>query len=138
MKQLKRKRGRPKKAPQSLAQLKEEARERIRQSAERRAAEEASALPPPPLPEDVIEEASAVTRKHKYTSEQMNELKEKLDFVYQKYIEEQLEQEAEMNRKLNKRLRNEALNSSSNGSSVKMMSPEEWFANHGLRSDGTN
>ena len=104
MKQLKRKRGRTKKAPQSPAQLKEEARERIRQSAVRRAAEEAYELPLPPKPEEVIEEASAVTRKHRYTKEEMTELKQKLDFIYTRYIEEQQAEEAETNRELNEKL----------------------------------
>lgn len=137
MKQLKRKRGRPKKAPQSPAQLKEEARERIRQSAVRRAAEEAYELPLPPQPEEVIEEASAVTRKHRYTKEEMTELKQKLDFICKRYIEEQQAEEAETNRELNGKLREIALSSPKSKSDTKLMTESEWHLAHGLREDGT-
>ena len=136
MKQLKRKRGRPKKAPQSPAQLKEEARERIRQSAVRRAAGEASEPPLPPQPEEVIEEASAVTRKHRYTKEEMTELKQKLDFIYKRYIEEQQEEEEETNRELNEKLREIALSSPKPKSDTKLMTESEWHLAHGLREDG--
>ena len=136
-KNKKRGRGRPKLEPKSGPELRAQALENLRIASERRASEEQQLLPPPPDPGEVIDEASAVTRKHKYTIEEMNELREKLDFVYQKYIEEKWEQEAEMNKEINERLRNEALNIRSDGSPVKMMSPEDWFSCHGLRSDGT-
>ena len=133
MKETKQGRGRPKLKPKSPQQLKEEARAGIKRSLERRAAE----LPLPPQPAEVIEEASAVTRKHRYTKEEMAELKEKLDFIYKKYLEEQWEEEAENNRELNKKLHELALSNPEPTVNKKLMTEAEWNKAHGLREDGS-
>ena len=132
-KKVKQKRGRPRLQPKTPQQLKEEARAGIQRSMERRAAE----LPLPPQPADVIEEVSAVTRKHRYTKEEMAELKEKLDFIYKKYLEEQWEEEAENNRELNKKLHELALSNPEPTSDVKLMTEADWNKAHGLREDGS-
>ena len=132
-KKVKRSRGRPRLQPKSPQQLKEEARAGIQRSIERRAAE----LPLPPQPAEVIEEASAVTRKHRYTKKEMTELKQKLDFIYKKYLEEQWEEEEKNNRELHKKLHELALSSPQTNSDVKLMTEADWNKAHGLREDGS-
>ena len=125
--------GRPKLQPKSPQQLQEEARSGIQRSMERRAAE----LPLPPQPAEVIEEVSAVTRKQRFSKEEMAELKQKLDFIYNKYLEEQWALEAENNRELNEKLRGIALSSPELTGSTGMMTEAEWHKAHGLREDGS-
>ena len=132
-KKVKRGRGRPKLQPKSPQQLQEEARAGIQRSMERRATE----LPLPPQPAEVIEEATAVTRKHRYTKEEMAELKQKLDFIYNKYLQEQWELEAENNRELNQKLHEIALSNPKPTINTEMMTEAEWHKAHGLREDGS-
>ena len=135
--QKKRGRGRPRLVPVSGEQLRQKAQENLRKAEERRALQEQSLLPPSPDTAEVIEEASAVTRKHRYTKEEMQELRDKLDYIYQKYLQEQWEEEAQKNKELNKRLHQEALSTKAKPSNVKLMSETEWNTSHGLKPDGT-
>ena len=134
MKQKRRGRGRPKKGLIDLAAARSVVAETLRKRQAERDAESALALP---TAADVIEEASLVTRKHRYTKEEMEDLRMKLDYVYQKYLEETWEAEAEANRELNQKLYEKALNSPPSPAQKKLMTEEEWHLAHGLRADGS-
>jgi len=134
MKQKKRGRGRPKKGPIDLAAARAVVAQTLRKRQAERDAEAALALP---TAAEVIEEASLVTRKHRYTKEEMEDLRKKLDYVYQKYVEESWEAEAKANRELNKRLHEVALKNPRPVSTAKLMTQEEWNFAHGLRADGS-
>ena len=134
MKQKKRGRGRPKKGPIDLAAARSVVAETLRK---RQAERDAEAALPLPKAAEVIEEASLVTRKHRYTKEEMEDLRMKLDYVYNKYIQETWEAEAEANRELNQKLYEKALNSPPPPAQKKLMTEEEWHLAHGLRADGS-
>jgi len=127
--------GRPKSTPVSGNELRRKALAGIEAMAKKRA-QEAEVIIPEPDIDEVIERASAVTRKHKYTKEEMEDLREKLDFIYQKYLEEQWQAEADNDRELNKKLHEISLQ----GEAVpayQPMSEEDWNINHGFRADGS-
>lgn len=134
MKQKKRGRGRPKKGPIDLAAARAVVAQTLRKRQAERDSEAALALP---TAAEVIEEARLVTRKHKYTKEEMEDLRMKLDYIYQKYLEETWEAEAEANSELHKRLHEAALKNPRPVSTAKLMTQEEWNLAHGLRADGT-
>jgi len=85
----KRKVGRPRRQPKSGEQLRKEACAGLKASAERRRAQVRTEILMLPSIEEVAEEVSAITLKHKYTKEEMLELREKVSVLYQDYLNKQ-------------------------------------------------
>lgn len=121
--------GRPRKQPQSAEELRAKARQNIRRTAERQLNREGIHIP------ELVEEVESITGKHKFTREEMDELRRKVDLIYKEFIAEQWESEAKYNEPYIEAMRAAALQK---GEAVEgMMSPAEWYEAHGLRHDGT-
>lgn len=136
-KERKRKAGRPRRQPKSGEQLREEARARLQAAAARRKAEEPTEIQAMPSIEEVAEEVSAITLKHKYTKEEMVELREKVSLLYQDYLDRQAADEWEANKQANEKAREAAIENSIKSGATNCMTEEEWNAAHGLRFDGS-
>ena len=121
--------GRPKLEPMSGPELREKARAGIRRTTERQLKRNEIDVP------TFVEEVEAVTGKHKFTRAEMDELRRKVDMIYNEYVLEKWESEAEANEPYIDPLRAAVIDS---GKSLDgMMSREEWNLAHGLRADGS-
>lgn len=128
-KKIKRWPGRPKRQPLSGEELRLKALAGIKQTAERQLDREDI---------DVIalvEEVESITGKHKFTREHMDELRRKVDLLYNEYVVEKWEAEAKAFEAYVDPLRAITLDS---GKPLEgLMSREEWNLAHGLRADGS-
>ena len=86
-KEIKRRRGRPKLQPLSAEELRMQALAGIKQSADLRLKRGEIDVP------TFVEEIEAVTGKHKFTRKEMDEMREKVDLIYNEYIKEEWEEE---------------------------------------------
>ena len=83
----------------------------------------------------LVEEVESITGKHKFTREQMDELRRKVDLLYNEYVTEKWEEEAKAFEAYVDPLRAVTLDS---GKPLEgMMTKEEWNLAHGLRADGS-
>ena len=121
--------GRPLKQPESAHELQAKARQGIRKTAERQLNREGIHIP------ELVEEVESITGKHKFTREEMDELRRKVDLIYTEFINEQWEAEAKSNEPYIEAMRAAALQK---GEAVEgMMTPAQWHEAHGRRYDGT-
>ena len=82
-----------------------------------------------------VEEIEGVTGKHKFTREEMDELRRKVDLIYTEYVNESWEAEAEYNAPYVDAMRAAAIQKAEPAAG--MMTEEEWNLAHGLRADGS-
>ena len=126
--------GRPKRQPESGQSLRAKAAAAVENSQARRFAENA---PVPVLIEDVVEEVCAITTKHRYTSDEIKELRAKVELLYQEHLTRQATDNYEANKEQHEEARLAAIEEGFKKNSIDCMSPEEWNIAHGLRFDGT-
>ena len=128
-KEIKRGRGRPKLQPVSAEELRMQALAGIKQTADLRLKRGEIDVP------TFVEEVEAVTGKHKFTRKEMDEMREKVDLIYNEYINQQWEEEEQYRAPFIDTLRAAAIESGVPATG--MMNREEWYLAHGLRKDGT-
>ena len=128
-KEIKRGRGRPKLQPVSAEELRMQALAGIKQTADLRLKRGEIDVP------TFVEEIEAVTGKHKFTRKEMDEMREKVDLIYNEYINQQWEEEEQYRAPFIDTLRAAAIESGVTATG--MMNREEWYLAHGLRKDGT-
>ena len=113
----------------SAEELRAKARQNIRKTAERQLNRQDIHIP------ELVEEVESITGKHKFTREEMDELRRKVELIYTEFVNEQWEAEAQYNEPYIDAMRAAAIQK---GEPVKgMMTPDEWYEAHGLRHDGT-
>ena len=120
--------GRPRKLPKTGAELREEAQANVRAAAERRLGIHDIDV------DEFVHSVSDITGKHKFTREEMDEIRERLDLLYQKFVTDKQEAEADANAPFINAARKAAVLKDL-GSTTKQMSKEEWAKEHGLRSN---
>ena len=120
--------GRPKKLPKSGDELRTEAQAQVRAAAERRLGIHDIDV------DEFVHATSAITGKHKFTRQEMDEIRERLDLLYQKFVTDKQEAEAEANAPFIDAARKAAVLKDV-GTTSKQMSKEEWAKEHGLRSN---
>ena len=123
------KRGRPKAQPQSPYQLKQLALEGMKRTQERQLGRAEMDIT------EVCEEVDALTLKHKYTREEMDLLRRKVDLLYHEYVIDQWQEDKEQMSPYATALFALAIENSPE-TSTKSMSEAEWNQMHGLRKDG--
>ena len=128
-KEIKRGRGRPKLQPVSAEELRMQALAGIKQTADLHLKRGEIDVP------TFVEEIEAVTGKHKFTRKEMDEMREKVDLIYNEYINQQWEEEEQYRTPFIDTLRAAAIESGVPATG--MMNREEWYLAHGLRKDGT-
>ena len=128
-KQIKRGRGRPKLQPVSAEELRMKALAGIKQTADIRLKRGEIDIP------TFVEEIDSVTGKHKFTRKEMDEMREKVDLIYNEYIKQKWEEEEQYRAPFIDTLRAAAIESGVPATG--MMTKEEWYLAHGLRKDGT-
>ena len=111
-------------------ELRAQARENIKASTERRLGISNTDV------EEFADTVSNITGKHKFTREEMDEIREKVDFFYEQYLVEKHEAEAEFNEPYVHAARIAAVDVGTKPTD-KMMTPEAWFKEHDLRPDGS-
>ena len=129
IKEIKRGRGRPKLQPVSAEELRMQALAGIKQTADLRLKRGEIDVP------TFVEEVEAVTGKHKFTLKEMDEMREKVDLIYNEYIKQKWEEEEQYRAPFIDTLRAAAIESGVPATG--MMNREEWYLAHGLRKDGT-
>lgn len=129
VKETKRGRGRPKNQPKSAADLRTAALTKIRESKKRRLGLTDEVL------EETVEQVQQLNGKFKFTKQEMDDLRNRVEFFYQDYLNNKANDEAEANKLVNERLRKEAL--ANPQPSPKQMTEAEWNQAHGLRADGS-
>lgn len=121
--------GRPKRKPQSPYELQQQARESMRRTQERQLGRDAIDIT------EVCEQVDDITLKHKYTREEMDSLRRKVDLLYHEFVLDRwLEDEQQMSPHVDA-LFALALENQTR-ISTKQMSEAEWNQMHGLRKDG--
>ena len=128
-KEIKRGRGRPKLQPVSAEELRMQALAGIKQTADLRLKRGEIDVP------TFVEEIEAVTGKHKFTRKEMDEMREKVDLIYNEYIKEEWEEEEQYRAPFIDTLRAAAIEGGI--ASTGMMNREEWYLAHGVRKEGT-
>ena len=113
----------------TVEELRRKAREGMRRTAEHQLGRKDIDIPA------FVEEVESITGKHKFTREEMDELRRKVDLLYNEYVTEQWEEEAVTNAPYIETMRAAALER--NEAAEGMMSREEWNLAHGLRADGS-
>ena len=126
--------GRPKRRPESGQSLRAKAAAAVESSQARRNTEDA---PAPVLIEDVVEEVCAITTKHRYTADEIKELRAKVEMLYQEHLTRQATEKYEANKEQREEERLAAIEKGFKKNSTDCMSPEEWNLLHGKRFDGT-
>ena len=121
--------GRPKRKPQSPAELRQQARESMRRTQERQLGRDAMDIT------EVCEQVDDITLKHKYTKEEMDSLRRKVDLLYHEFVLDRWQEEEEQMSPHVDALCALAIENQTDTSS-KQMSEEEWNRMHGLRKNG--
>ena len=121
--------GRPKRKPQSPVALRQQARESMRCTQERQLGRAEMDIA------EVCEEVDAITLKHKYTKEEMDSLRRKVDLLYHEYVIDQWQEDEEQMSPYAEALFALAIENSPE-TSTKPMSEAEWNEMHGLRKNG--
>lgn len=112
-------------------ELRAQARERIRECAERRHGIASLDV------DEFCDGVMKLTGKHKFTRQEMDELRTRVDLLYNKYVIEKWEDEAELNKEVNTKLHEAMLEAEASDAPVKMMTEAEWHLAHGRRFDGS-
>ena len=120
--------GRPKKLPKSGDELRAQAQANVRAAAERRLGIHDIDV------DEFVHSISDITGKHKFTREEMDKIRERLDLLYQKFVTDKQEAEAEANAPFINAARKAAALKDV-GTITKQMSKEDWTKEHGLRSN---
>ena len=123
------KRGRPKTKPKSAEELRAKAQQKIHECAMHRKGLDTADVG------EFIAKTGKITGKHKFTKEEMDDIRTKLDLLYREYVVEQQDKEAEKDAPYVETLRAEALKGNSKPSPG-FMTPEKWAEEHGIRVDG--
>ena len=121
--------GRPKTQPKSPAELRQLARESMRRTQERQLGRAEMDIA------EVCEEVDAITLKHKYTREEMDTLRRKVDLLYHEFVLDQWQEEDQQMSPYAEALFALAIEKQTE-TSTKPMSEAEWNEMHGLRKDG--
>lgn len=121
--------GRPKRKPQSPAELRQQARESMRRTQERQLGRDAMDIT------EVCEQVDDITLKHKYTKEEMDSLRRKVDLLYHEFVLDKWQEEEQQMSPYAEALFALAIENQTDTSS-KQMSEEEWNRMHGLRKNG--
>lgn len=121
--------GRPKRKPQLPAELQQQARQSMRRTQERQLGRAGMDIA------EVCEEVDAITLKHKYTREEMDTLRRKVDLLYHEFVLDQWQEEDQQMSPYTQALFALAVDNPTE-TSTKPMSEAEWNRMHGLRKDG--
>ena len=120
---------RPRRQPKSPHELKQQARENIRRTQERQLSREVMDVG------EICEKVDEITLKHKYTKEEMDLLRRKVDLLYHEYVLDQWQEDEEHMSPYAEALFALALEDETK-TPCKQMSETEWNQMHGLRKDG--
>ena len=121
--------GRPRRKPQSPYELQQQARESMRRTQERQLGRDAIDIT------EVCEEVDGITLKHKYTREEMDSLRRKVDLLYHEFVLDRWQEDEQQMLPHVDALFALALEHQTK-THTKPMSEEEWNQMHGLRKDG--
>ena len=121
--------GRPRRQPKSAHELQQQARENIRRTQERQLGREVMDVG------EICEKVDEITLKHKYTKEEMDLLRRKVDLLYHEYVLDQWQEDEEQMSPYAEALFALAIENQTETSS-KQMSEVEWNQMHGLRKNG--
>ena len=121
--------GRPKRKPQSPYELQQQARESMRRTQERQLGRDVMDIT------EVCEQVDDITLKHKYTREEMDSLRRKVDLLYHEFVLDRWQEEEEQMSPHVDALCALAIEHPTN-TSTQAMTMEEWNEMHGLRKNG--
>lgn len=121
--------GRPKTQPKSPAELRQQARESMRRTQERQLGRDTMNIT------EVCEQVDSITLKHKYTREEMDTLRRKVDLLYHEFVLDKWQEDEEQMSPYAEALFALALENES-AASTKQMSEAQWNQMHGLRKNG--
>ena len=121
--------GRPRRQPKSAHELQQQARENIRRTQERQLGREVMDVG------EICEKVDEITLKHKYTKEEMDLLRRKVDLLYHEYVLDRWQNEEQQMSRYAESLFALALEDE-NKTPCKQMSEADWSRMHGLRKDG--
>ena len=120
---------RPRRQPKSAHELQQQARENIRRTQERQLSREVMDVG------EICEKVDEITLKHKYTKEEMDLLRRKVDLLYHEYVLDRWQDEEQQMSPYAEALFALALEDETK-TPCKQMSETEWNQMHGLRKDG--
>ncbi|NCG15365.1 MAG: hypothetical protein GWP23_00070 [Synechococcales cyanobacterium H12SWP_bin.12] len=121
--------GRPRRQPKSAHELQQQARENIRRTQERQLGREVMDVG------EICEKVDEITLKHKYTKEEMDLLRRKVDLRYHEYVLDRWQDEEQQMSRYAESLFALALEDETK-TPCKQMSEADWNRMHGLRKDG--
>ena len=121
--------GRPRRQPKSAHELQQQARENIRRTQERQLGREVMDV------KEICEKVDEITLKHKYTKEEMDLLRRKVDLLYHEFVLDKWQEDEKHMSPYAEALFALAIENQTETPS-KQMSEEEWNRMHGLRKDG--
>ena len=121
--------GRPKRKPLSPYELQQQARESMRRTQERQLGRDAMDIT------EVCEQVDDITLKHKYTREEMDSLRRKVDLLYHEFVLDRWQEEAEQMSPHVDALCALAIENPTN-TSTQAITMEEWNEMHGIRKNG--
>ena len=121
--------GRPRRQPKSAYELQQQARENIRRTQERQLGREVMDV------KEICEKVDEITLKHKYTKEEMDLLRRKVDLLYHEFVLDKWQEDEKHMSPYAEALFALAIENQTETPS-KQMSEEEWNRMHGLRKDG--
>ena len=121
--------GRPPRKPQSPHELQQQARESMRRTQERQLGREEMDIA------EVCEQVDGITLKHKYTREEMDSLRRKVDLLYHEFVLDKWQDDEEQMSPYAEALFALAIENQTETSS-KQMNEAEGNEMHGLRKDG--
>ena len=121
--------GRPKRKPQSPQELQRQAHESMRRTQERQLGRESMDIV------EVCQQVDGITLKNKYTREEMDSLRRKVDLLYHEFVLDKWQDDEEQSSPYVEALFALAIENQTETSS-KQMSEAEWNQMHGLRKNG--
>ena len=121
--------GRPRTQPKTPAELRQQARESMRRTQERQLDRAEIDIT------QVCEQVDAITLKHKYTKEEMDSLRRKVDLLYHEFVLDKWQEDDEQSSPYAEALLALAIEKQGK-TSTKPMSEAEWNEMHGLRKNG--
>ena len=121
--------GRPKNKPKGIHELREQAQAGIRRTQARRVGRENLDV------KEFCEKIDGITHRNKFTTSEINELRDTVDLLYHEFVISKWEDEAEKNVDLLPCLQALA-NDGALETDTQQMTPEEWNELHGLRKNG--
>ena len=121
--------GRPKSQPKMPAELQRQALESMRRTQERQLGRDEMNIT------EVCQQVDGITLKHKYTREEMDSLRRKVDLLYHEFVLDKWQEDEEQMSPYAEALFALAIENQTETPS-KQMSEEEWNRMHGLRKDG--